>query len=224
MAQSVLSVDVSEELVINLPADCADTAYRHLSALPSRVLDGITRLLIAAPLRSLNQTGYLFKCMPCLRALHIQHSDVCAEDIGEAELYHAIRAYDATCTYCFELVHALVRACRPRTLSIDIPISSDAEARIAPHVWFWPESLGGRHPEDDLLRTAGVFTQHLAFNLGCSGGGHPDVLKRMHDKIDRWCTELLEPPEIRTYKRRLRYASTTGFAEDPTLVDDDVEV
>lgn len=106
MQSSILSVDVLNELVVNLLATYADAAYERLKCLPSHVRDGLTRLFMPAPLRP----GYLalqtFRPMQCLRALHIMHPDIGAEDADQTEdgeYYH-------TCKASLRIVMALVSA------------------------------------------------------------------------------------------------------------------
>ena len=221
MQSSILSVDVLNELVVNLPATCADAAYERLECLPSHVLNGLTRLFIAAPLRP----GYLalktFRPMPRLRALHIQHPDIGAEDADQSDLL----VYESTCNACLETVQALVSAGQPRDcLSIDIVVGSEAEGCAEQGVTRW-EAYDGPYaspgsgqwveydPAQDLAKLIGrIGVQTLALNLGC----HAPISfrPRMQAILDRWCHELLEPPILETYKcRRHRAATTIQFDE-----------
>lgn len=219
MQSSISSVDVLNELVVNLPATSADAAYECLELLPSRVLDDFARLFIAAPLHPGHLAFRAFKPMPRLKALHIQHPDVGAEDASD------LLVHESTCNACLETVQALVSAGQPRDcLSVDIVVGSEAENCAEQGVMRWDADDGpfaspgsGQwveyDPAQDLAKLIGrIGVQTLALNLGC----HKPVSfrPRMQAVLDRWCHELLEPPILETYERRRQLAATTiGFDE-----------
>ena len=224
MQSSILSVDVLNELVVNLPATSADAAYECLELLPSRVLDGFARLFIAAPLHLGHLALRAFKPMPRLQALHIHHPDVGAEDADQSNLF----VYESTCNACLETVQALVSAGQPRDcLSIDIVVGLEAENCAEQGVTRWdaydgPFASPGSgqwveyDPAQDLAKLIGrIGVQTLALNLGC----HAPISfrPRMQAILDRWCHELLEPPILETYKR-LRQGVET---ELETVSDDE---
>lgn len=215
MEGSITSVNVLDELVIILPATCADAAYTRLEALPSQVLDHLTCLFIAAPLRPGNLAIKAFKPLPRLRALHIQNYDVREEDADQITQ----DAYFSTCNACLEIVQALVWAGQPRDcLSIDVPLG-EAEKYAEDGVMKWVWEAGQRKlvkhdPAEDLVRLIGrSCVQTFALNLGC----HDPISFRpkMQAILNRWCYELLKPPTLDVYTRhQLQYATTQALGDE----------
>ena len=239
MQRSILSVDVLHELVVNLPAACADAAYTRLEALPSHVLNRLTHLFIAARLRpSSNLAEYLtlkvFKPLPRLRTLHIQNSDFGAEDAAQARSC----SYEYTCIVCLEIVQALVLAgqtggAQHVDLSIDIPLSTQAQAAMeleTVSMWWKPVLIwkAGRwvnhNPAEELVEliTRSLVLETFALNLGC----YDPISFRptMQAILDRWCGKLPKPPRLEAYKRRDLENETTlpeEYSEDEFELESD---
>ena len=212
MEESITSVCVLEDLAVNLPVACADGAYQRLATLPSHLLDRLTHLFVAAPLRPGALEPVPFVSMPRLHTLHIQHADIGEGDVEGTRS----EEYGEACNKALKLVQALVPLSRTsfRRLSIDLPLGHDAENAANGHVQIRDRQSGQwrtHNPLNDLAAMIGSnHIQFLALNLGC--WDPPALGNKIKQLIDRHCSTLLEPPTISTYLRlQLRDASTRAY-------------